>query len=243
MLLRFQRRILSLDSMAKRSRKKVDLEQFQTLEALIDAVNVDEKTWLFFQNYTNPDSKTFDNIVKSYISAGYSNNNTTKYRAVRHFNLPLFQRILTLHRKKQAEMQDNRELTALEYTRNELKDVISAAKSKQDISNWRGAVMDLAKLDGLLAERLIVGRDDSLQMDASMRQMALDLANRALLPGCQDAAEEAIDVVIPQTEPDTIEAQFEVDPEPEEPAEEPILPDDWFLSDGDTDDPGTQDMV
>lgn len=229
--------------MAKRSRKKVDLEQFQTLEALIDAVNVDEKTWLFFQNYTNPDSKTFDNIVKSYISAGYSNNNTTKYRAVRHFNLPLFQRILTLHRKKQAEMQDNRELTALEYTRNELKLIIETAKDKKDISNWRGAVMDLAKLDGLLAERLIVGRDDTMTIDANMRQAALDLANRALLPGCQDAAKEAIDSVIPQSGADTIDAQFVDDQGDQDSSTEPVIDDDWFLSDGDNSAGDTQDMV
>jgi hypothetical protein len=124
-----------------------------------------------------------------------------------------------------------------------LQNIADAAKDKGDITNWRGAVMDLAKLDGLLAERLIVGRDDSLQMDAAMRQMALDLANRALLPGCQDAAEEAIDAVIPQSEPDTIEAQFVDDQGDQDSSTEPIKPDDWFLSDGDNSADDTQDVV
>ena len=216
-----------------RVKKGIDYTRYSTLDELLQKTKVPEKTWQFFQNLTNQESNTFDDIISSYHAVPYAETKTSKYRAFKLYNSDLVQRLLTLHRLKQAEKAENRELTALEYTRNELKDVISAAKSKQDISNWRGAVMDLAKLDGLLAERLIVGRDDSLQMDASMRQMALDLANRALLPGCQDAAEEAIDVVIPQSQPDTIDAQFVVGPEPEEPAEEPLEPDDWFLSDGD----------
>ena len=229
--------------MAKRPRRTPDYSIFEDFDSLLRNVNIDEKTWLFFQNYTNPEAQGFDNITKAYIDAGYSDNSSTKYAAVKHFNRPLFQRLLLLYKQKQAENKDNRELTALEYTRNELKLIIETAKDKKDISNWRGAVMDLAKLDGLLAERLIVGRDDTMTIDANMRQAALDLANRALLPGCQDAAKEAIDSVIPQSGADTIDAQFVDDQGDQDSSTEPVIDDDWFLSDGDNSAGDTQDMV
>ena len=208
-----------------------------------NATKFTDQQWQFFVNLISDASDTKGDILKSYHAAGYSKHDTSKYAASKLYNSDKFQKALTAYRDYQAKNALNRELTSLEYTRQQLQNIIEAAKGKQDISNWRGAVMDLAKLDGLLAERLIVGRDDSLQMDAAMRQAALDLANRALLPGCQDAAEEAIDAVIPQSEPDTIEAQFMDDQGDQDSSTEPIEPDDWFLSDGDNPAGDTQDIV
>lgn len=206
----------------------------ETLENYVATHKINPRIWQMFLNYTSPDSKTFNNTIKSYYEAGYKETKTSKYAAVAAYQSLVFKKLLELHRQKQIKTQERRELTALEYTRQELQSVIEAAKDRKDISNWRGAVMDLAKLDGLLADRMIIGRDDSIAIDNNLRQAALQLADRMLLPeSTQDSAERAIEADIAQ------DARFE-DIEPVDSTEtmqdcqgdkDNSLPDDWFLED------------
>lgn len=120
---------------------------------VLKGAKLSEKQYKFFENLVNPQSETCGDIPSSFVKAGYAQNNTTKYYSYKVYNSRKFQAVLTAWREKELKREKNREFTILERTTEDLNFIIQRSKTGGDLSTMRQAVMDRAKLHGLLIER------------------------------------------------------------------------------------------
>lgn len=126
----------------------------EDFENILQAAKLSEKTYKFFENLVNTQSKTCGDIVKSYHAAGYTENPTSKYTAYRIYNSKKFQSVLIAYRAYSIEKGENREFTVKERVTQDLQYIIERSKFGGDLSTMRQAVMDLAKLHGLLVDKI-----------------------------------------------------------------------------------------
>lgn len=161
----------------------MDNDDKLTFQSVLDASKLNEKQYLFFKNLVDPESDTLGDIVSSYHKAGYTENPTSKYAAYRIYQSEKFQRVLTAYRHKEVEKKENRGFTMLERVTEGLTTIANKAERTGDLSVHRQALMDLAKLHGLLVDRhQMVDPAEQLEVDKSMRLEAARLAQQRLLP-------------------------------------------------------------
>jgi len=185
-------------------------DQFDNFDDFIKNVMFASKQWQTFLNYTDPDSPTLNDRLNSYIKAGYANNSQTIYRCTGLFNTDKFKRLLYLWQKKRAESAIAREETAIEFVCRKLRVVIQEAEGKGDLTNLNSAIMNYAKVQGLLADRVIHETDNPLQLDSSIQPKAIEEAQRMLL---NPAAEP---IQADESDNNIIEAEFLENAEQEE---------------------------
>lgn len=167
------------------------LNNYQNFDDFVKNTKISEKKWLFFKKLTNPESQTFNNAVKSYHAAGYAENKTSKYRAIALYNSAIMQTLLHLWHLKEEKKREIHAETALQKTLREIEEVIIKAKTLSDITNWRGAVMDYAKVNGLLADRHIIETEEPLQIPNDLKSQAIQAAEQLLL----NAGDEQSDII------------------------------------------------
>lgn len=159
--------------------------------------NLPEKQYHFFKNLVNPQSETCGDIVKSYVKAGYKENDTCKYYAYKIYNSTKFQAVLSAYREKELKMQVNREFTMLERTTQDLNFVIEQSRKGGDLSTMRQAVMDRAKLHGLMIERhQVIDPVTEGMIDKQTRIEAARIAEQRLLQEPEGAPEIETESVI-----------------------------------------------
>jgi hypothetical protein len=129
------------------------MDNNDSFEKILKSARLSTKQYQFFENLVSPQSETCGDIVSSYNAAGYAVSETSKYYAYRVYNSPKFQKVLTAYRENSLKREKNREFTILERTTEDLNYIINKTRIGGDMSTMRQAVMDRAKLHGLLVER------------------------------------------------------------------------------------------
>jgi hypothetical protein len=164
---------------------------------VLKASKLNEKKYKFFENLVKSDSPTQGDILSSYHAAGYKKNDTSKYYAYHIYNSASFQRVLQAYRRQELEKSKNREFTILERTTEDLNFIIDKSRRGGDLSTMRQAVMDRAKLHGLLVDRhQVIDSTTDNAINAAMRLEAARLAEHQMLAeGADDVIEGE---VIPQ---------------------------------------------
>jgi len=183
----------------------MEYDQDNSFEKALKRAKFTEKTFLFFKYLTDDASNTKGDIVKSYHKAGYTKNETSKYRAYAIYRSKKFQNVLTEHRLACRKKAENRLETALERVLRRNEEIFSAAESRtpQDLSTMKSCNEFDAKISGLMAERHIIETDNPLQLDSSIQPKAIEEAQRMLL---NPAAEP---IQADETDNNIIEAEFE----------------------------------
>lgn len=184
---------------------KKEAEDFNKIFAKAQQdVILGEKRYKFFERLVNPESPSCGEIVKSYHLAGYVESGTSKYNAYKVYRSPKFQKVLTEYRRIRLEMKENRSFTMLERTSEDLAYVIEMAKDKNDLSTMRQAVMDRAKLHGLLVERhQVIDPATEAEIDKTKQIEARILAEQRLLGEAVEVPDNIVETTfIDQTEPD-----------------------------------------
>lgn len=176
---------------------------YKTFDEFIANVKIPEKKWKFFDNFVNEKSFTFGNAVKSYHDAGYTENNTSQYRAKDLYNSPLMQKLLHLYHIKMAKKRENASISVFDSTDNTLLWCIEAARRANDYKSAESAAMSRAKLHGQLVDKhQVIDPAADLAVNQSIKLEAAKMAETRLL-GTQENPQE----------PAIIEAEFEEKPE------------------------------
>ncbi|MDD5062328.1 MAG: hypothetical protein PHN44_08655 [Candidatus Marinimicrobia bacterium] len=185
------------------AKPKPDYNLYDDFDDFIKTVQFSSGQWKCFENYVNPESETCNDRLKSYLAAGYRNNSQTIYRVNQLFATDKFKKLLYLWRKKRQNTIEARQESAIEFVCRKLRVVIQEAEGKGDLTNLNSAIMNYAKVQGLLADRVIHETDNPLQLDSSIQPKAIEEAQRMLL---NPAAEP---IQADETDNDIIEAEFE----------------------------------
>lgn len=142
-----------------------------------------EKQYRFYLNLTKDSFEYSRDLVKSFLDAGYESTPNDRQKAKDLYNSPKIKVVFNIHLEKLKKKQEKENVTIFEHTDRDLLFIISAAKSQFpiDLPTMRAAVMDRAKLHGLLAERQIITTDNQYSLDNNIKQAAIARAEQRLL--------------------------------------------------------------
>jgi len=144
--------------------------------------------------FTTPGQPCYNNIVKSYIAAGYKNSKNAKFNASRLLHSDKFRQLLKESEKRgfyRAEIKG-------EYADNELVEAIADCKRTGDMTNRVALIRIYQQRCGQLSDKVVIDLDDSLKLERGYQRQAKQIAsliiqNRDKLPTASNALPEPSD--------------------------------------------------
>lgn len=165
-----------------------------------------ENQYKFYENIIVPDFQYNRDLINAYHRAGYEETEQSKYRARALYKHKVIKKLLEFHRQNQTEKLERRSVNIFDTIDSGLIECADIARKNADGPLLRAALMDRAKLHGLLVDRhQVIDPTSQSDLDNSVKLEAAKLAERMLL----NAPESHENADLNDPDNDIIDSEFE----------------------------------